>query len=264
MRPLSLSVYGLLSTVLWTTGCAGPLVRNAPDADAPADFPYHTAAQIVYRLTAATAGVAAYRSEARVEVETPNGDQGISASLRVRVADSVFAALRGPLGLNVGRGLVTADSFLAHDLLNGRFYLGPLTAADAYVPGAGEPGALGRTLLGFLVPDGSVAWEVQADSVSYVLTEPEAGGVRRRYVVDPALWRVTALDEVDADGTVLTRCLFSAFDVVDGIIISRRVVLTAPPEGLAVTVEHRQLTLNPTALDLSFRRPSDAEVIRLE
>jgi hypothetical protein len=260
----ALSVLGLLSTVYWTAGCSGPLVRNAPDAEAPADFPHHTAEQIVYQLTAATAGVGTYRSEARVEVETPEGSQGVSASLRARVADSVYAALRGPLGINVGRGLATADSFFAHDQLGNRFYLGPLATADAYVPGAGEPGALGRTLLGLLVPDPAVAWEIRADSASYVLTSPPSGSPRLQYVVDPALWRVTALEETGPDGAVVTRRLFSAFDVVDGVVVPRRVLLAAPRDGLAVTVEHRQLTLNPEALDFPFRRPDDAEVIRLE
>jgi hypothetical protein len=253
-----------LLAALALAGCSGPLVRNAPDAEAPADFPHHTAAQIVYQLTVATAGVAGYRSEARVELAGPRGSQGVGASLRVRVADSVFAALRGPLGINVGRGLATADSFFAHDLLNGRLYLGPLAVAEAYVPGAGAPGALGHTLLGLLVPDPAVDWEVHADSARYVLTGPASGTTTARYVVDPALWRVTALEEAAPDGVVLTRRRFEAFDVVDGVVVPRRVVLAAPPDSLTVTVEHRQLTLNPEGLDFPFRRPDDAETIRLE
>jgi hypothetical protein len=63
---------------------------------------------------------------------------------------------------------------------------------------------------------------------------------------------------------VLTRRLFSAFDVVDGVVVPRRVVLAAPLDTLAVTVEHRQLTLDPAGLEITFRRPTDAEVIRLE
>src|SRR5690606_28419005 len=147
----------------------------------------------------------------------------------------------------------------------GRFYLGPLAVADAYVPGAGAPGALGHTLLGLLVPDPDVAWEVRADAATYVLTEPEAGpdGLRRRFVVDPGLWRVTALEAFAPDGTAVTRRLFSAFDVVEGVVVPRRVVLAAPLDGLTVTFEHRQLTLDPADLGIRFRRPSDAEVIPL-
>jgi hypothetical protein len=52
--------------------------------------------------------------------------------------------------------------------------------------------------------------------------------------------------------------------VVDGVVVPRRVVLAAPLDTLTVTVEHRQLTLSPADLDLSFRRPTDAEVVRLE
>src|SRR5690606_28731887 len=149
----ALTTLCLLSAAYGAAGCSGPLVRNAPDAAAPADFPHHTAEQIVYRLTEAAAGVARFRTDARAACETPEGTQRVGASLRARVADSVYASLRGPLGITVGRGLVTADSFFAYDQLNARFYLGPLAVADAYVPGAGAPGALGHTLLGLLVPD---------------------------------------------------------------------------------------------------------------
>jgi hypothetical protein len=255
----------VLLVPLTVAGCSsGPLVRDAPDTATPADFPNHTAEQVLYQLTASAAPVASYRSEADVALVTPDGDRSAGASLRARLADSLYASLRGPLGITVGRGLATADSFFAHDVLDGRLYAGALAAAEGYVPGAGEPGALARTLLGLLVPDPAVAWEVHPEAATYVLTGPADAGGSRRYVVDPALWRVTALDEFAADGTPLTSRRFDAFDTVDGVVVPRRVVLASPPDGLSVTVEHRQLTLNPPDLVLPFRRPTDAEVVRLE
>src|SRR5690606_32975141 len=107
-----------LTAALGTAGCSGPLVRNAPDASAPADYPHHTAEQIVYQVQTATAGLTAFRSEARVRIESPRLSQRVGASIRASLADSLTASLRGPLSLNVGRALVTADSFFAVDLLN--------------------------------------------------------------------------------------------------------------------------------------------------
>jgi hypothetical protein len=243
-------------------GCSGPLVRNAPEAEAPADFPNHTAAQIIRQVAAATGGVQSFSSEARVHVSSPALSQSLGASLRANLTDSVFAALRGPLSISVGRGLATADSFLAYDQLNRRLYLGPLAAADRYVPGAGAPGALAHTLLGLLVPEAEVSWQVVPASATYVLTEPGTNG-RRRYTVDPALWRVTALEELAADGSVLQRRTFDAFDVVDGFVMPRRITLTSPPDGSEVVIEHERLTLDPADLTFPFRRPTGAEVIRL-
>lgn len=263
MRRSLFTVCCLLSTVCWTAGCSGPLVRNAPDAEAPADFPNHTAVQIIRQIAASTGGVASFSSEASVRVTSPALSQSLGASLRARLADSVFATLRGPLSINVGRGLVTADSFLAYDQLNRRLYVGPLAAAERYVPGAGAPGALAHTLLGLLVPAPEVAWQVTPTSTAYVLSEPGTA-VRRRYTVDPALWRVTALEELAPDGTVLRRRTFAAFDVVDGFVAPRRVTLESPPDGSEVVIEHERLTLDPPDLTFPFRRPADAEVIRLE
>ena len=257
------SALGLLTAALWFAGCSGPLVRNAPDAEAPADFPNHSAAQIIQHVTAATNGVAAFSSEARVEIESPSLSQGVGASLRASLTDSVYASLRGPFSISVGRGLVTADSFFAYDRLNRRFYLGTLGTADRYVPGAGEPGVLARTLIGHLVPEIEVPWQVTPTAAMYVLNEPGTA-YRRRCTVDPALWRVTAYEELAPNGTVLSRRTFSAFDVIEGRVAPRQIILASPPDGLEVTIEHQRLTLNPEELTFPFQRPSDVETIRLD
>ncbi|NNF59444.1 MAG: DUF4292 domain-containing protein [Rhodothermaceae bacterium] len=254
---------GLLATALWLTGCSGPLVRNAPDAEAPADFPNHSALQIVQQVTTSTDGLTAFSSEARVQIESPSLSQSIGASLRASLTDSVYASLRGPLSISVGRGLVTADSFLAYDRLNRRFYLGTLAMADRYVPGAGEPGMLARTLIGHLVPEIEVPWQVTPNAATYVLTEPGTE-VRRRYTVDPALWRVTAYEELAPDGTVLNRRTFTAFDVIEGLVAPRQITLASPPSASEIVIEHRRLILNPDDLTFPFQRPSDVETIRLD
>lgn len=253
----------LLALLVVLGGCSGPLVRNAPDVDAPADFPNHTAEQIVYHVTAALPAVTTYRSEARISIEGPDFSQRVGASLRARLADTLYASLRGPFSIAVGRGLVTADSFFAFDQLNGTLYVGALAVAERYAPGAGTPGALAQTLLGFVAPEPEVAWQVAPDSATYVLTEP-GEGLRRRYTVDPALWRVTRFEELLPDGALLTVRTFSAFDVVEEVIVPRRVTLASPLDQTELTVEHQQVRLDPESLSFPFSPPSDAEVVVLE
>ena len=247
--------------VLAVAGCSGPLVRNAPDAGAPADFPNHTAAQILYQVAQSQEGIKSYRSEARMAVESPQMSQSAGASIRASRADSLYASLRGPLNLNIGRALITADSFFAVDQLNNRYLFGPLTVAERYVVGAGEPGALARNVLGLVVPAPEVNWTVRPEAETYILTAPDG---RTVYVVDPSVWRVMRVEEMDDEGTVYARRQFEAFDVVDGFVVPRRVVLAAPLDASALTIEHQRLTLNPDDLGIRFRVPSDAERIPLE
>jgi len=251
--------------LLTATGCSGPLVRNAPDVDAPADFPGHTAEQIAYQLDAGAQDLRSFRSEGRFEIESPPISQGVGISIRASLTDSLYAKLRGPLSIEVARMLITADSILAHDKLNNKFYYGPLAVADRYVPGGGEPGLLARTLLGIIAPSVTESTTVEADSQYYFVAVLDvAGSVREHWTVDPALWRVVQMEERTADGVVLVRRTFSSFDVVDQVVVPRHVELSSPADSITITIEHEQLTLNPDPLTFPFSRPRDVESIPLE
>ena len=109
-----------------------------------------------------------------------------------------------------------------------------------------------RTLTGTLLPDPAVAWTLAADSSSeaprYRLVSP-GGDVTAE--VDPATWRLTRYARVEA-GRLVDERRFSAFDVIEGRVLPRRVELANPAEDVRVTIEHRRLTLNPARLDFPF------------
>ena len=203
----------------------------------------------------------AFESQARVAIHANKLDQRVTATIRARRGDSLLAAVRGPLGIEVARALVTPDSLFALDELQGRLYAGPAAVAERYVPGAAEPEALFGSLVGVLQPDPAVRWEVRTHEGQYVLDDP--GPRRRTFVVDPALWRVVRYQERAEDGRVLDDRAFEAFDTLGGVVVARRVVLRRPVDGASVTIEHRQLALDPGRLRFPFapgaaeRRPLD-------
>ena len=234
-------------------------------ANAPADFPTHTAEQIVYQLAAEIPEIRSFRSDGRLHIESPDISQGIGVSIRASLADSLYAKLRGPLSIEVAVVLITADSILAHDKLNHKYYYGSLAMADQFVAGADEPGLLARTLLGLIVPSVTETTTVVADSQYYYLeiSDP-AGSPREFWTIDPALWRVVDMHEQSHDGTILARRAFSSFDVVDEMVIPRTVELSSPAQQISVTVEHQQLTLNPHDLTFPFSRPRDVTLAPLD
>ena len=250
----------LFLSALWMAGCSGPLVRNAPTERVPDAYPHHTAAQVVERITVSIAAIESYQSEARVAIDSPKLNQSVGASLRARVRDSLTGTLRGPLGISLGRGLTTADSFYAYSGLEGTFYHGGLSVAERYIPGAGVSGALGRALLGLVVPDPATSWRVQPRDGRYLLTSSDN---RQRFLVNPALWRIDRV-ELFTEGKLSMRQTFEAFDQIDGLAVPRRVVLSAPAQGITLSIEHNKLALNPSDLDLSFKRPRGAEVVALD
>lgn len=259
MRPLLLCLVGLL----FVTGCSsGPLVRDAPELTAPAAFPRHTAAQVVALMAATSAAdsLVSFSSQARVEIRTPDRDANLSATIRQRAADTLWASARGPFSIEVARARATPDSFVVLDKLHDRLYVGSTAAAAEFLPTPIGTRELFATLLGTLRPPGDGAgWTVRADDRYYTVSAP---GGRHVFVVDPATWR-TVRYEGYAGGTLIDERTFSAFDQIDGRILPRRVEIRNPQAAAALTIEHRKLTLNPPSLSFPFS-PGDAEVRRLD
>ena len=261
LRPFLL----FLTALVVLAGCSsGPLVRDAPDLTAPADFPNHSAEQVIARMAAVAAAdsLVAFSSQAKVEVRSPSRDADLSATIRQRAADTLWASARGPLSIEVARALVTEDSFALLDKINDRLYLGPTRAVTTYLPvsiDASGPVELFSTFLGTLHPTGD-GWTLRAVDGYYQLTDDGPG--ERIFTVDPASWRTIRYQSF-VDGVLFDERLFSAFDVIDGKILPRRVEVWNPQSETRLTIEHRKLTLNPPTLDFPFS-PGDAEVRRLD
>ena len=250
--------------LLTLSACSGGLrIDDEPDAELPDAYPYHSAEQIRTEILASTAPVRFYSADGRIEIVTPDMDQGATYSIRSRLADSTTMVVRGPFGIEGGRGLVTPDSFVAYDKFGGKLYLGEVTVAESYVPGTGSSELLSRALSGLLAPE-AADWEVTPDSGRYLLVHRRPDASRRILVVDPGLWRVVRAQEVDATNDVVADQQFSAFDTIDGVVMPRRVVLLAPRDGIQLTLEHRRLAANPAEFRLRFNRPTDVEVIPID
>ncbi len=246
---------------LFVAGCSsGPLVRNAPDLAAPAEFPNHSAEQVLALMaaTAAADSITAFSSQAEIKVRTPDRDADLSATIRQRAADTLWASARGPLSIEVARALATPDSFKVLDKLHDRLYLGPVSAAAAFLPVSFSTAELFATLLGTLRPT-SEGWMIRATGEAYQLTDAQA---TRVFTVDPASWR-TVRYQGFVDGVLYDERTFSAFDVIDGRILPRRVEVWNPQSEARLTIEHRKLTLNPPTLAFPFS-PGDADVRRLD
>lgn len=254
----------LVVLVTVATGCAHrPVAPATPAPAAPAGYPSHTRAQIVAAVAAAVAPARSAAVDGSIAVKAGRLDQDATFSLRARFAgqpsDSVTVIVRGPFGIEGGRGLVTADSVFGADRINRVLYLGPASAAERVVPGGGTPAAAARAVLGLLVPEAGVEWAVRPENGRYTLTG-NVGGGRRVYTVDPSIWRVVAVREYDRAGALRGQQDASEFETVDGIPMPRRVHVAAA--GAEATFEHRRIAINPADLRLAFTRP-DYRVVRV-
>lgn len=251
----------LLLVLLVGAGCsAGPLVLDAPEDATPTGYPGHSVGQILAAVEASVAPVQRVAADGDLALTSPEETQNATFSFRARLVDSLTVVVRGPLGVEGGRGLVTPDSFYVSDRINRQFLLGPVDAADRFVPGAGSSERIARAVLGLLVPEDDVEWALTAEDGRYRLLGrlPDGAG-NREYTVDPALWRVVRVRDFDVSGQRVALQEAEAFDTVEGVVLPRRVRLQGG--GTTIQLEHRRLVVNPTDLRLRFSRPPDYEVI---
>ncbi len=249
----------VLTVVL--AGCLprGPLVPDAPGG-ASAGYPNHSVAQIIGAVASSVAPVQSVAADGDLEYVSPDESQTLTYSLRARMADSMSVVVRG-FGIVGGRALVTRDSVFVINRLSDQFLLGPLSAADAIVPGASQDGRIARAALGLLVPERDVDWTLVASSGVYQLTGRVPEGGSRAYTVDPALWRVTQVLEFDSDGRQVGVHTAGDFETVDGVVLARTVRLEGA--GTTLDLSHQRLVVNPEELRIRFSRPDGYEVIKV-
>jgi hypothetical protein len=252
---------GVLAAVLvggLLAGCRSSEAVRAPTL--PDAFPHHAPAQIQARLAAGSDTLRAFRADARLSLDAPGRDGSFGADVRQRRSDSLYLAIRAPLGIEAARLLVTPDSFYVYNRLQRELAYGSVRAAQQVLPAPLVLGDAFETLLGLLVPADTVAWTVTADSTLYYLRNADD---TRRYQVDPRRWRVLRYEERTPDGTLVEERRFADFTVIDGVYVPRRVTLRRPLDDVAASLYYRELTLNPARLSFDLRVRGDARRVPL-
>jgi hypothetical protein len=226
----------------------------------PDAFPNHTHADIQRAVQGRTDTLNAFEGDIRMELNSPMRDGRFRATLRQRRTDSLWMNVRGPLGINAARMLVTPDSFYVHDRINNELAVGPVETAQRVLPVPMSGELLFENLLGLLVPPRGPEWSVRADSMLYHI-EHESG--RYTYSVDPAVWRVVRYEERAANGSLVDERIFADHTRVAGVLLPTRVVLRRPRENVRALIAYRSITLTPESLSFPLDVPADVQRVAL-
>ncbi len=215
-----------------------------------AGFPDHAAAEVLGRLPTPDSLWTRFRIEAALAFATPEGSGSFSAHILVHRPDSVLVRIRAPLGIEVARALVTRDSLLMYDRVERVLYEGP--SDSRLLPAGLHASDLSAAFFGFEpVPAGP--WTITADSLVYRLQDTDG---RVSLLVDPAWWRIAALDTRDPSGEIVERRRFSEFERYGDLVVPRRIVTLRPQEETRASFFVRKVEPYPadTDMDLGVRR----------
>ncbi|HET6567424.1 MAG TPA: DUF4292 domain-containing protein [Rhodothermales bacterium] len=249
----------LVASLLWG-GCAHtrPTVPGLPPL--PAQFPRHTADQILEHIILSSDTLDAFRARASFSVRTPERAGSFSAEVRARAHDSLYLSISPGFGIEAARALVTPDSLYLYDRIHNELLYGSVQDAQGALGIPVDDPDLFRSFLGIIFPDPNVAWTVRANDSLYTLTDPT--GVQR-YTIDPRLWRVTTYQQVSPEGAIVEERAFSDFDVFDGVYLPRRISFRMPVDHSSASLYYRDLELNPASLSFQLHVNDTARRNRL-
>ena len=252
-------VTGLLVSVSLLSACgsSAPVIEEGTLPDA---FPNHSPTDIRQAVQRTADTLTAFDSEVRMQLNSPTQDRSFRATLRQRRADSLWMDVRGPLGINAARMLVTPDSFYVHNRIDDELAVGPVESAQQVLPVPVSSETLFQNLLGLLVPPNGADWSLRHDDALYHLEDDEG---RYTYSVDPSIWRVVRFVERDEDGSVVDERVFTDHTQVEGVLLPTRVMLRRPNDGVRALLTYRSITLTPESLSFPFDVPSDVQRVAL-
>lgn len=252
-------IIGVLASagLLSACGSSAPTVEEGTIPDA---FPNHTPTEIREAVHGHTDTLDAFEGEVRMDLNSPMQNGRFRATVRQRRTDSLWMNVRGPLGINAARMLVTPDSFYVHNRIDDELSVGPVETAQQVLPVPISSEALFQNLLGLLIPPNGEEWSVRHDDELYHF-EDDAG--RYTYSVDPSIWRVVRFVERDDAGSVVDERVFTDHTRVAGVLLPSRVVLRRPNDGIRAQMVYRSITLTPESLSFPFDVPADVQRIAL-
>lgn len=205
-----------------------------------------------------TVPVDAYLAESSLSIKTPARSGSFNASISHRKNDSLMITI-SMLGIQGVKTLITPDSFYVHDRINKELTIGGIEKLQRILPLPVTSESLYASMLGLLEPESRSTLELSADSRYYTLSVAEQN---KKFMIDPAYWRIVRYEERSDDGSLIEERTFSEFDDIEGVYLPRRLTFRRPVDDMSASIYYRDININPRSISFDFEvNPSVERII---
>lgn len=231
--------------LLAMTGCASSSSVNRHSGALPDGFPNHSLREVLSALPPYPRELDRVYVEAQIAISSPEESGRFTAKISYHRPDSMIARIGFPLGIEGARVLMAGDSAYVYDRIAKVLYSGSPERIAAVLPQAVANTQLMEIATGFLTPDVSRSWSLSSDSLFYFIhSEDET----IRYLIDPSLWRVVGYRLRTPSGTIVEQRTYMDFDLINNVLIPRRMVFSRPQEETRLSMAIRRIDMDPTRL----------------
>ncbi len=246
--------------LLAMTGCASSSSVSRQPGALPDGFPNHSLREVLSALPAYPRELDRVYVEAQIAISSPEQSGRFTAKISYHRPDSMIARIGFPLGIEGARVLMAGDSAYVYDRIKKVLYTGSPERIAAVLPQAVAGTQLMEIATGFLTPDASRSWSLSSDSLFYFLhSEDET----IRYLIDPSLWRVVGYRIRDTSGTIVEQRTYMDFDLINNVLIPRRMVFSRPQEDTRLSMAIRRIDMDPIRLTFDLDVKEGVERIYL-
>lgn len=224
--------------------------------------------RLINKLEANRRKVRSMEATGTIHVTTASFDNSASFKIIIQKPDSVYLSIYGPFGIDLAQILVTKNNFTFYEALNNTAYTGKVNQdilkdifkinlpfnelIDAFT------GAVNLSERLYKEP---TFFDIVQDK--YLLTYIDSSqGTRARYSVDVKDLSIIASKLENMAGKLLLEGNYSNFQLVDGLVIPKTIVLERKAQNEQVEIEYKNISINKKSTFIDFKLPEDADIIQ--
>ncbi len=224
--------------------------------------------RLVKKLEANRRKIRSFEGSGTLTIKTPDFNNSASFNVVMIKPDSIYLTIMGPFGIELAQALVTKRAFTFYEALSNTIYMGETNddvlrnilrvdisfsdLLDAII------GAVNLTDRLYKNPD---AYKVQNDKYVIAYNDSLANTVST-YAIDIRNLGITQYTLKSSKGKELLVGDYTNFSLTENVATPKKISVSNKKENQYLQIEYKNFSANQKDIQIDFKFPTDATIIR--
>jgi len=224
--------------------------------------------RLVKKLEANRRKIRSFEGSGTITIKTPDFNNSASFNVVMIKPDSIYLTIMGPFGIELAQALVTKRAFTFYETLSNTIYMGETNddvlrnilrldisfsnLLDAII------GAVNLTDRLYKNPD---SYQVQNDKYIVAYNDSLENTVST-YAIDIRNLGITGYTLKSSKGKELLVGEYTNFALTENVATPKKIEISNKRENEYLQIEYKNLSANQKEIQIDFKFPTDATIIR--